>query len=81
MNFHVTNHTLYVGKIETLGVASSSILQIGDTQCISLYSMFDTPPESVIVGPVAPLSPPEGAESAEGEDDRNGDAEPESSDV
>jgi spore germination protein PD len=33
---------------------------LGDTESLTLYSYFDTPPESVIVGPLAPLpAPPE----------------------
>jgi spore germination protein PD len=67
LNFEVHNHQLCVGRIEVLGVASSSLLQVGDTNHMALYSMFDTPPESVIVGPMAPLPEPEGADSAVGE--------------
>ncbi|QHW29366.1 hypothetical protein GZH47_28490 [Paenibacillus rhizovicinus] len=69
MQLNVVNHVLAVGSIQVTGVASASILQIGDTQTISLISMFDTPPESVIVGPFAPLEAPEDAERAEGEGD------------
>ncbi|MBJ6364273.1 spore gernimation protein GerPD [Paenibacillus sp. GCM10012307] len=67
MKVHIVNHCLSVGSIKLLGVSSSSLLQIGDTECITLYSMFDTPPESVVVGPLVPLSPPDGASTAEGE--------------
>ncbi|MDF2835529.1 MAG: hypothetical protein K0Q63_1169 [Paenibacillus sp.] len=67
MNFEVHNHQLCVGRIEVLGVASSSLLQVGDTNQMALYSMFDTPPESVIVGPMAPLPEPQEADSAVGE--------------
>ncbi|WP_036708874.1 spore gernimation protein GerPD [Paenibacillus pinihumi] len=67
MKVHIENHCLSVGNIQVLGVSSSSLLQIGDTECITLYSMFDTPPESVIVGPLVPLAPPENAAGAEGE--------------
>lgn len=67
MNFTVHNHQLCVGRIEVLGVASSSLLQVGDTHHMGLYSMFDTPPESVIVGSMAPLPEPEEGESAVGE--------------
>lgn len=69
MQLHVVNHVLAVGNIQMTAVASASILQIGDTQSITLISMFDTPPESVIVGPFAPMEEPEGAELAEGEGD------------
>lgn len=67
IHFTVINHALTVGQIEILGVSSASMLQVGDTDHVSLYSMFDTPPESVIVGPVAPFPQPEGASDAQGE--------------
>ncbi|MBO7744951.1 hypothetical protein I8J29_12150 [Paenibacillus sp. MWE-103] len=67
MQLNVVNHVLAVGCIQLTAVASASVLQIGDTETISLVSMFDTPPESVIVGPFAPLMEPEGAEQSEGE--------------
>jgi spore germination protein PD len=61
MNFHVTNHELYVGRIKIVGVSLSSLVLIGDTDCISLGSVFDTPPESLVLGtslvPLSPLSP------------------------
>jgi spore germination protein PD len=63
----VTNHALTVGQIEVLGVSSASMLQVGDTDNVMLYSMFDTPMESVVVGPLAPFPTPEGAETAIGE--------------
>ncbi|WP_240633047.1 hypothetical protein [Paenibacillus montanisoli] len=69
MQLNVVNHVLAVGSIQITGVASASVLQIGDTEEITLISMFDTPPESVIVGPLAPLQEPEGASRAEGEPD------------
>lgn len=57
---NVTNGALCVGSISLTGVSSSSSLLLGDTESITLYSFFDTPPESVIVGPLAPLpTPPE----------------------
>lgn len=50
MNMYVTNKGLQVGSIQLIGVSSASLLQIGDSVSISLQSMFDTPPESIIVG-------------------------------
>jgi len=52
---NVTNGPVAVGCIRLLGVSSSSALLLGDTESITLYSYFDTPPESVIVSPIAPL--------------------------
>lgn len=57
MNFHVYNRELSVGNIRIIGVSSSSILMIGDTESIQLASTFDTPAESLIIGPFVPLTP------------------------
>ncbi|MCA0969634.1 spore gernimation protein GerPD [Halobacillus litoralis] len=51
MNFIVHNYGLQVGRIHVTGVTSSSTLLIGDTETIRLQSFFDTPPESLIIGP------------------------------
>lgn len=67
LQFKVINHYLSVGQIEILGVSSASMLQVGDTDNVALYSMFDTPPESVIVGPLAPFPLPEEADDTQGE--------------
>ncbi|MFD2116093.1 spore gernimation protein GerPD [Paenibacillus yanchengensis] len=56
-HFYVTNDQLSVGRVDLFGISSSSLFQIGDTEQINLYAMFDTPPESVIVKPLAPLPP------------------------
>jgi spore germination protein PD len=57
MILHVVNRELCVGNIQVAGVSSSSIFMIGDTHSIQLNSMFDTPAESLIIGPSVPLSP------------------------
>lgn len=51
----VDNGPVNVGTIHITGIASSASLLIGDTDHMTLYSYFDTPPESVIVSPLAPL--------------------------
>jgi spore germination protein PD len=57
---NVTNGPVNVGSIRLIGITSSSSVLLGDTESLTLYSFFDTPPESVIVGPLAPLpKPPE----------------------
>lgn len=56
MNFQVYNRDLSVGNIRIIGLSSSSLLMIGDTQTIQLASAFDTPPESLIIGPFVPLT-------------------------
>jgi spore germination protein PD len=55
MNLQVENKQIIVGDVRIIAVASSSVFLIGDTSCITLSSVFDTPPESVIVGPLVPL--------------------------
>jgi spore germination protein PD len=55
MNLQVENKQIIVGDVRIIAVASSSLFLIGDTSCITLSSVFDTPPESVIVGPLVPL--------------------------
>ncbi|MEY2191645.1 spore gernimation protein GerPD [Neobacillus sp. BF23-41] len=57
MNFQVYNRELYVENIKITGVASSSLVMVGDTETIQLASTFDTPAESLIIGPFVPLSP------------------------
>ncbi|MDQ0861302.1 spore gernimation protein GerPD [Bacillus sp. V2I10] len=57
MNFNVVNKELSVGEIQVSAVASSSVFLIGDANCITLSSVFDTPPESLIIGPFVPLAP------------------------
>ncbi|WP_226670013.1 spore gernimation protein GerPD [Metabacillus litoralis] len=57
MNFTVVNKDIQVGAIDVTGVSSSSVFLIGDTNTISLSSVFDTPPESLIIGPLVPLAP------------------------
>jgi spore germination protein PD len=57
MNFTVINRHLFVGDIKITGVASSGVFLIGDTEVITCSSIFDTPPESLIIGPIVPLAP------------------------
>ena len=57
MNFTVINHELQVGAIKIVGVSSSSVFLIGDANTITLSSVFDTPPESLIIGSFVPLAP------------------------
>ncbi|MFC7784755.1 MAG: spore gernimation protein GerPD [Bacillota bacterium] len=57
MNLQVINRELSVGNIEIAGVTSSSLVLVGDADVIQLASAFDTPPESLIIGPFVPLTP------------------------
>ena len=56
MKYEVHNCGLKVGNIQVTGVSSSSVFLIGDNEHIALSSVFDTPPESLIVGPFVPLA-------------------------
>ncbi|QPA31650.1 spore gernimation protein GerPD [Thermaerobacillus caldiproteolyticus] len=57
MNYTVINRDVQVGDIYLTAVTSSSIFLIGDADIINLASAFDTPPESLFVGPFVPLTP------------------------
>jgi len=57
MIFEVYNRDLCVENIRITGVASSSMVLIGDAETVQLASIFDTPPESLIIGPFVPLIP------------------------
>lgn len=57
MNFEVYNRELIVETIRVIGVASSSLVMVGDAETIQLASTFDTPAESLIIGPFVPLQP------------------------
>lgn len=56
MIFEVYNREICVDSIRVIGVASASLLMIGDTQTIQLAATFDTPAESLIIGPFVPLA-------------------------
>jgi spore germination protein PD len=56
MKMVVENKGIRIGEINVAGVASSSVFQIGDTETITCSSIFDTPPESLIIGPLVPLA-------------------------
>lgn len=51
MALTIHNHVLQVGHIEVMGVTASSVLLVGDNESIVLSSIYDTPPESLIITP------------------------------
>ena len=55
MAFIVHNWGLHVGNVDITGISSSSVFLIGDNKQIRLNSYFDTPPESLNIGPFVPL--------------------------
>lgn len=60
MHVHVVNKQVIVGEIKMTGVSSSSVVLIGDTDSIINSSILDTPPDSVMIGPLVPLAPETG---------------------
>lgn len=56
MKFTVVNRCIDVGNIKVVGVSSSSLFLVGDMERVTLSSTFDTPPESLVIGPFVPLS-------------------------
>ncbi|HWO95330.1 MAG TPA: spore gernimation protein GerPD [Bacillus sp. (in: firmicutes)] len=56
MNFTVVNRELLVGDVKITGITASSLFLVGDMQSANLSSIFDTPAESLIIGPYVPLS-------------------------
>ncbi|CAM4235109.1 hypothetical protein [Paenibacillus tarimensis] len=59
MQVHIINHSLTVGTIQIVDVSSSSLVQVGDTDRISLYSYSDSPADSLVRLPLAPLGAPD----------------------
>lgn len=55
INHIVHNYGLHIGRIRVTGVSSSSVLLVGDNKTIRMQSFFDTPPESLIIGPYMPI--------------------------
>ena len=51
MNFEVVNRDICVGSITCTRCFKFIVLMVGDTNSIQLTSLFDTPPESLIIGP------------------------------
>ena len=56
MNFTVVNRELLVGDVKITGITASSLFLVGDMESATLSSIFDTPAESLIIGPYVPLS-------------------------
>jgi spore germination protein PD len=54
LKFTVVNRELYVGTVKVTGVATSSVFLIGDSETITCSSIFDTPPESLVIGAITP---------------------------
>jgi spore germination protein PD len=57
MIMNVVNKEIRIGNIKVTSVSSSSTFLVGDTEIITLASIFNTPPESLIIGPLVSLAP------------------------
>lgn len=55
MELNVINRVLCVNDVQVIGISASSLFIVGDADTIQLGSVFDTPPESLIIGPISPL--------------------------
>lgn len=57
MRYEVTNGKMCVGSLNTINVATSAMVMIGDTREVYLFSAIEVPPEDLIVGvTLAPIS-------------------------
>lgn len=50
MRYEVTNGKLCIGSLNTINVATSAMVMIGDTREVYLFSALEVPPEDLIVG-------------------------------
>lgn len=57
MNIQVYNRELHVQHIQVRSISSSSMLFVGDAETVQSFSVYDTPPESLLVGPFLPIEP------------------------
>lgn len=57
MELNVINRDINVENIRIIGIASSSLFLIGDAETIQQAATFDTPAESLIIGPLTPFVP------------------------
>ncbi len=59
MKYTVINGELAVKKVSMFSEASASVLFIGDVKMVALSSIYETPPETLIVGVTTGVVPPE----------------------
>ncbi|QYR23945.1 spore gernimation protein GerPD [Paenibacillus sp. sptzw28] len=57
MKMTVVNKRIKIGDIEIVGLGSSSVVLVGDTESIITSSYFDTPADSLIFSPHVPFKP------------------------
>lgn len=52
MKLNVVNKELYVGAVKIIEISGSSVFLVGDTQVVNCSSVYDSPPDSLMVNPV-----------------------------
>ncbi|MBW5469903.1 spore gernimation protein [Brevibacillus formosus] len=55
MRYQVINEAICVNRVSIEALSSAASLFIGDTQTVSLRSIYETPPERMIVGATIPV--------------------------
>ncbi|MBY0088634.1 MULTISPECIES: spore gernimation protein [Brevibacillus] len=55
MRYQVINEVICVKRVSIEALSSAASLFIGDTQTVSLRSIYETPPEKMIVGATIPV--------------------------
>ncbi|MGE8205181.1 spore gernimation protein GerPD [Heyndrickxia sp. NPDC080065] len=56
MELNVINREVNVGSVHIIGLATSALFIIGDAETVQQATTFDTPAESLIVGPLTPFT-------------------------
>lgn len=60
MEFTVKNENICVGQISVMTLGAASVVKVGDGVSVQLFSVFDTPPESILSGTLTPVAPASG---------------------
>ncbi|TKI54718.1 spore gernimation protein [Brevibacillus antibioticus] len=55
MRYQVINEAICVKKVSVSALTSAASLFIGDTQTVDLRAIYETPPETMIVGATIPI--------------------------
>lgn len=58
MNYEVTNGEVCIGTLNLYSLSTAATAMIGDTKRVCLFTLFEGPPEALIVGvTLAPVRP------------------------
>lgn len=55
MRYQVINQAICIQKVKVSAISSAASLFIGDTQIVTLRSLYETPPEKMIIGATVPV--------------------------